>query len=85
MNIEIGPDEGEVFLESYLDTPVTDALRYRFEAAKVAAALRETTWSFVSEMMDKPIDFDFRIYSTMNAERYERIYAEYRDTYCASG
>jgi len=63
----------------------TDALRYRFAAAKVAAALRETTWSFVSEMMDKPIDFDFRIYSTMNADRYERMYAEFNETYGTPG
>ena len=85
MNIEVGPDESDVFLENYFAAPVTDELRYRFAAAKVAAALRETTWSFVSEMMDKPIDFDFRIYSTMNADRYERMYAEYRETYGTSG
>ena len=85
MNIEIGPGESDIFLENYYDEPVTDALRYRFAAAKVAAALRETTWSFVSETMDKPIDFDFRIYSTMNADRYERMYAEFRETYGTLG
>ena len=85
MNIEIRPDEIDPYLEAYVEAPVTDALRYRFAAAKVTAALRETTWSFVSEVMDKPIDFDFRIYSTMNAERYERMYAEFRDIYGASG
>ena len=81
MNIEIGPQEIDPYLEAYLEAPVSDALRHRFAAAIVTAALRETTWSFVSEVMDKPIDFDFRIYSTMNAERYERMYAEFRSTY----
>ncbi len=81
MNIEIGPSETDLFLETYFEAPVTDELRYRFAAAKVAAGLRETTWSFVSEVSDKPIDFDFRIYSTMNADRYERMYAEFRDIY----
>ena len=81
MNIEIGPGETDIFLEAYFDAPVTDELRHRFATATVTAALRETTWSFVSEVMDKPIDFDFRIYSTMNADRYERMYAEFRDTY----
>ncbi len=81
MNIEIGPQEIDPYLEAYLEAPVSDALRHRFAAATVTAALRETTWSFVSEVMDKPIDFDFRIYSTMNAERYERMYAEFRSTY----
>ena len=81
MNIEIGPDEIDPYLENYFDAPVSDELRYRFAAATVVAAIRETTWSFVSEVMDKPIDFDFRIYSTMNADRYERMHAEFRDTF----
>ena len=84
-SIEIGPEEADLLLEAYFDAPVSDELRYRFAAATVVvAAIRETTWSFVSEVMDKPIDFDFRIYSTMNAERYERMYAEFRETYGAS-
>ena len=85
MNIEIRPDEIDPYLETYFEAPATDELRHRFAAATVVAAIRETTWSFVSEVMDKSIDFDFRIYSTMNAERYERMYAEYRDTYSTSG
>ena len=85
MNIEIRPDEIDPYLETYFEVPATDELRRRFAAATVVAAIRETTWSMVSEVMDKPIDFDFRIYSTMNADRYERMYAEYRDTYGASG
>ena len=85
MNIEIGAGEIDLFLENYTGAPVSDELRYRFAAATVAAAIRETTWSFVSEVMDKPIDFDFRIYSTMNAERYERMYAAFRDTYGGAG
>lgn len=85
MNIEIRLDEIDPYLEAYFEAPVGDELRYRFAAATVTAALRETTWSFVSEVMDKPIDFDFRIYSTMNAERYERMYAEFRSTYGAPG
>ena len=85
MNIEIRPDEIDPYLETYFEAPATDALRYRFAAATVLAAIRETTWSIVSEVMDKPIDFDFRIYSTMNADRYERMYAEFRDAYGASG
>ena len=85
MNIEIRPDEIDPYLETYFEAPATDALRHRFAAATVLAAIRETTWSIVSEVMDKPIDFDFRIYSTMNADRYERMYAEFRDTYGALG
>ena len=85
MNIEIGPGEIDPYLENYFEAPATDALRYRFAAATVLAAIRETTWSMVSEVMDKPIDFDFRVYSTMNADRYERMYAEFRNTYGASG
>ena len=85
MNIEIRPDEIDPYLENYFDAPPTDELRYRFAAATVVAAIRETTWSIVSEVMDKPIDFDFRIYSTMNADRYERMYAEFCETYGTSG
>ncbi len=81
MNIEITPREADLMLETYFEAPPTDELRRRFAAATVAAAVRETTWSMVSEVMDRPIDFDYRVYSTMNADRYERMYAEFRDTF----
>ena len=85
MNIEIKPDEIDPYLEAYFESPATDERRYRFAAATVVAAIRETAWSIVSEVMDKPIDFDFRIYSTMNADRYERMYAEFKETYGGPG
>ena len=78
MNIECVPEEADLLLESYGDAPVTDALRRRFTAAKILACIRESTWSFLAEVTTRPIDFDYSVYSAMNAERYQRMYAEYK-------
>ncbi len=78
MNIECVAAEVDLLLESYGEAPVTDALRRRFAAAKILACIRESTWSFLAEVTTRPIDFDYSVYSTMNAERYQRMYAEYK-------
>ena len=78
MNIECVAAEVDLLLESYGEAPVTDALRRRFTAAKILACIRESTWSFLAEVTTRPIDFDYSVYSAMNAERYQRMYAEYK-------
>lgn len=78
MNIECVAAEVDLLLESYGEAPVTDALRRRFAAAKILACIRESTWSFLAEVTTRPIDFDYSVYSAMNAERYRRMYAEYK-------
>ncbi len=79
MNMEISRDEATLLLETYYEKPVTEALRRRFGAMAVVAALRETTWSFLAEVTPRPVAFDYNIYSTMNAERVDRMYRAYKE------
>ena len=79
MVVDTTPEETRLLLESYYDAPLTDELRRRFEAQVVIACVREMTWSFMAEVTPRPVDFDWRIYSDMNYERFLKRLAVYRE------
>lgn len=69
-NNGLSPDQEAWVLETYFGRPPDPALWRRYRAMKVAAALRETLWSMVSEIHSE-LDFDFAAYTdtTMAAFR----------------
>ena len=79
MVVDTTPEETRLLLESYFQAPMTDELRRRFEAQVVIACVREMTWSFMAEVTPRPVDFDWRIYSDMNYERFLKRLAVYRE------
>ena len=79
MVVDTTPEETRLLLESYYRAPMTDELRRRFEAQVVIACMREMTWSFLAEITPRPVDFDWRVYSDMNFERYLKHLAIYRE------
>ena len=79
MNMEITPEETTALLETYYEQPMTDELCRRFVATMLLTALRETAWSFLAEVKPHPVAFDYSIYSKMNVERFERIYAYFKE------
>ncbi|MCZ6719965.1 MAG: phosphotransferase [Proteobacteria bacterium] len=78
MNTEITLDKATRFLEFYYETRPSDDLLRRYWAMMLATCLRETTWSFLAEVTPRPVAFDYSVYSTMNVERLDRIYAVYK-------
>ncbi|MEG6507625.1 phosphotransferase [Methyloligella sp. 2.7D] len=64
-------------LESYFETPLTDALWRRYAAMKCASLLRETQWSMISEIHSE-VDFDYAAYTAENLARYERAFADFK-------
>jgi thiamine kinase-like enzyme len=69
-------EEDDSLLEAYFEHPVDDALRRRFRAMRCASLLRETLWSFVSEL-HATLDFDYAAYSAENLARFETAWAEF--------
>lgn len=78
-NTEMNREEAARMLEAYYERPVTGELRRRFEAMIVVSCLRETTWSFLAEVIPLPVAFDYSVYSTMNFERFERMHTAFRE------
>jgi thiamine kinase-like enzyme len=74
-----GLSEGQErwLLETYFDTPLTDALWHRYQAMKCASLLRETMWSMVSEI-HSALDFDFAAYTRENLTRFEAAFDAFR-------
>lgn len=72
-NNQLSPALEEHLLELYLEAPVTDELRRRYQAMKCASLLREAMWSMVSEI-HLAIDFDYQAYTAENLDRFERAY-----------
>jgi thiamine kinase-like enzyme len=68
--------EDEALLEAYFERPADDALRLRFRAMRCASLLRETLWSFVSEL-HATLDFDYAAYSAENLARFEAAWREF--------
>ena len=71
-------EDEDSLLESYFETPATDAMRTRLGAMKCASLLRESMWSMVSEI-HLDIDFDYVAYTTENLARFERAYAAFKE------
>jgi len=79
MNSEFGQVEDRLILETYYQAPADEELMRRFTAAKVIAALREFLWGILSQVTERPIEFDYSVYSDMFVARYRRFLAEYRE------
>jgi thiamine kinase-like enzyme len=75
-NNGLSPAASEHLMEAYMQSPVTDELRFRFAAMKAASLLRETMWSMVSEL-HSAINFDYRAYTAENLSRFEAAFAAF--------
>jgi thiamine kinase-like enzyme len=70
-------DQERWLLETYFDSPLTDALWHRYQAMKCASLLRETMWSMVSEI-HSALDFDFAAYTRENLARFDAAFNAFR-------
>ncbi len=72
-NNALTPTQQEWLLEAYFDKPVTDEVRYHFQAMSAASLLREAMWSMVSEIQSN-VDFDYVSYSDDFYGRFNQAY-----------
>ena len=72
-NNELSPEQDNSILETYFQQPVSDRLLRRLTAMKCVSLLRETLWSFVSEI-HSTLDFDYGEYTRKNLARFENAY-----------
>ena len=79
MNCDLNQTEARLMLESYYGAPPDAELAHRFAAAKAIGALREFLWGILSQVTERPIEFDYSVYADMFVERYQRFLADYRD------
>lgn len=79
MNCDFGQKEDRRILESYYQATADEELMRRFAAAKAIGALREFLWGILSQVTERPIEFDYSIYADMFVARYRRFLSEYRD------
>ena len=79
MNCDLDQTEDRLMLESYYGAPPDAELAHRFAAAKAIGALREFLWGILSQVTERPIEFDYSVYADMFVERYQRFLADYRD------
>jgi len=78
-NSQFSAADEDALLEAYFEAPATDALRRRLAAMKCASLLREAMWSMVSEI-HLDIDFDYVAYTDENLARFERAYADFKQS-----
>ncbi|MEM9497966.1 MAG: phosphotransferase [Pseudomonadota bacterium] len=78
-NNGVSPEQEDWVLETYFETPVTDAMRHRYTAMKCASLLRETMWSMVSEITSE-IDFDYAAYTAENLARFRAALTDFENT-----
>jgi len=67
----------ETLLAAYYRRAPSAALRRRFAAMRIAAALREALWARVQEM-HATLDFDYAGYAEAHEARFEADYAAFR-------
>ncbi len=79
MNCNLDQAEDRLLLESYYGAPPDEELSRRFTAAKAIGALREFLWGILSQVSERPIEFDYSVYTEMFIERYRRFLADYRN------
>ena len=78
-NNDLSAVQEQWLLEAYYQTPLTAARRRSYLAMKCASLLRESTWSMVQEH-HSTLDFDYVAYTADNLARFERAYAEFRES-----
>ena len=79
MNCDLDQAEDHLMLESYYGAPPDAELARRFAAAKAIGALREFLWGILSQVTERPIEFDYSVYADMFIERYRRFLADFRN------
>ena len=70
----------QAMLEQYFGVSPDRRTLASYHAMKCASLLRETMWSMVSELNSR-VDMDFADYTQKNLQRFETVYAEYRNNY----
>jgi thiamine kinase-like enzyme len=78
-NNEVASEDEDWLLEAYFERPLDTELRRRYRAMKCASLLRETLWSMVSEI-HSTLDFDYVAYTNDYLARFERTFAELRNS-----
>ncbi|MDP7641058.1 MAG: choline/ethanolamine kinase family protein [Alphaproteobacteria bacterium] len=79
MNCNFDRAQDRVMLETYYGMPLDAELLRRFAAAKAIGALREFLWGILSQVTERPVEFDYSIYADLFVERYHRFLADYRN------
>jgi len=79
-NNELDERQEQDMLERYFESKLDESLLSSYRAMKCASLLRETMWSMVSEL-DSQVDMDFADYTRKNLERFESVYADYRQDF----
>jgi len=79
MNCDLDRAEDRIMLESYYGAPPDEELSRRLAAAKAIGALREFLWGILSQVTERPIEFDYSVYADMFVERYQRFLDDYRN------
>ena len=79
-NNELSDDQERTMLEQYFGTPPDQRRLASYHAMKCASLLRETMWSMVSELYSR-VDMDFADYTQKNLERFESVYAGFKNNY----
>ena len=79
-NNELDETRERAMLAAYVAREPDDALLASYHAMKCASLLRETMWSMVSELYSR-VDMDFADYTQKNLNRFETVYAAYKNNY----
>ena len=79
-NNELSATQELGMLQQYFDGSPDLARLSSYHAMKCASLLRETMWSMVSELYSR-VDMDFADYTQKNLERFETVYAEFKNNY----
>jgi thiamine kinase-like enzyme len=77
-NNGLGADQEAWLLDAYFERPIEDELRWRYEAMKCAALLREGMWGLVSELCSA-LDHDFAAYAATSLTSFERAFRAFAD------
>jgi thiamine kinase-like enzyme len=75
-NNEFTAAEETRMLEGYFERKIDSALQRVYRAMKVAAMLRETMWSMVSESHSQ-LDYDYKAYTKTTMKRFEQAWDDF--------
>ncbi|HXP73426.1 MAG TPA: choline kinase family protein [Stellaceae bacterium] len=78
-NNAVAPADETWLLETYFERPLSADLARRYYAMKCASLLREAMWGMVSELHSS-LDVDYGSYARDYLARFERDFAEFRQT-----
>lgn len=79
-NSDLDRDAEHGLLEQYFGDTPDPVLWRKYSAMKCASLMREMMWSMVSEIHSR-VDFDYTVYTAENTERFDRVYAAYRQEF----